>query len=293
MVQDVQGNTKVAPDRADAAPETGARRAPGGRRTIQSVVRALDIIELLSRSGDEMRLNDIARQTGLNLSTCHHLVGTLVQRGFVAQNPRGRAYYLSGKLAELSSVRARQLNLLDEAMTNLRELNRETRESVHLAAMQGSDLVTLAKLDSPQPIRVGTDGIGKTSAAHAAATGKAILAWLPEPEMARVIAEKGLTRFIERTITNIADLVEDLRLVRRNGYAIDREEFQPGVICIGSAVRDQTGAVMGAISCSLPAMRADADALARITARVRHHAQALSQKFGSPPPGRETTAAAE
>jgi IclR family acetate operon transcriptional repressor len=276
MAPHSNGSTESTPQAAQSAPGAGKRR------TIQSVARALDIIELLSRAGDEMRLNDIASETGLNLSTCHHLIGTLVQRGFVAQNPRGRAYYLSGKLAELSSARARQLNLLEEAMPELRALNRETREAVHLAAMQGSDLVTLAHLDSPQPIRVGGDGVGKSSAAHATATGKAILAWLPETEMARVIGEKGLTRFTDQTITDIANLVEALRHVRRNGFAIDREEFQPGVICVGSAVRDQAGAVLGSISCSMPAMRADAVALEHVTSLVRRHAQAISQKFGSP-----------
>ncbi len=251
-------------------------------RTIQSVDRALDVLEALAGDGMELPLNEVALKAGLNVSTCHHLISTLVKRGYVAQNPRGRTYFLGTKILELFSSRLRQFDLIELAMPALRRLNKDTQESVHLAVMQGHDLTTLAKLDSPRPVRVGTDSVGKANAAHATATGKAILAWLPESEIARVIAEKGLTRFTPETITNIADLMENLRLVRRNGYAVDLEEFQPGVTCVGAAVRDHSGAVIGSISCSMPTMRADAEEFERATDVVRKCANALSENLGNP-----------
>ncbi len=265
-----------------AAPPAADRAAPAGRRTVQSVERALDILEALARAGGEMKLGEMVARTGLNPSTCHHLIGTLVGRDYVGQNPRGRAYYLANKVLELSGSRLRQLDLLDIATPELRRLNRATEETVHLAAMQGHDLVTLARLDSPKAPRVGSDAIGKTSAAHATATGKAILAWLPETQIARVIAEKGLQRFTPATLTSIGELVEELRYVRRNGYALDREEFQPGVVCVGSAIRDHAGAVIGSVGCSLPASRADDDHIARLTDEVRRTARTLSERYGSP-----------
>ena len=251
-------------------------------RTIQSVDRALDILEVLSASGTELPLGEIAARSGLNSSTCHHLLSTLAARGYVGQNPRGRSYFLGTKILELSSSRVRQFNLIEVAMPELRRLNQLTRESVHLAVMQGHELTTLAKLESTHPIRVATDSAGKANAAHATATGKAILAWLPEMEIARVIAEKGLTSFTDKTITNIADLMENLRLVRRNGYSIDSEEFQPGVICIGSAIRDHLGAVIGSIGCSMPEMRASDDLLDKTKQAVRECAKMLSELLGSP-----------
>jgi IclR family acetate operon transcriptional repressor len=252
------------------------------RRTIQSVDRALDVLEVLGRAATELSLREIASQAGLNAATCHHLLSTLAKRGYVSQNPRGRAYFLGTKILELSSSRIRQFNLVDTVMPELRRLNQETGESVHLAVMQGHDLVTLAKLDCLHPVRVGSDAVGKTNAAHATATGKAILAWLPELEIARVIAEKGLTRFTENTITSIADLMESLRLVRRNGFALDREEFQPGVSCIGTAIRNHLGTVIGSISCSMPEMRATAEQLEKVTSAVRRCGTALSEKLGTP-----------
>ncbi|MGI9482398.1 MAG: IclR family transcriptional regulator, partial [Hyphomicrobiales bacterium] len=223
-----------------------AQKAP---RTIQSVDRALDLLEVLSRANGELALKEVAARSGLNLSTCHHLISTLVKRGYVGQNPHGRSYFLGPKISEISNRRARQFNLVELAMPELRKLNQLTKESVHLAVFQGHDLTTLGKLESLHAVRVATDTGGKANAAHATATGKAILAWLPETEIARVVAEKGLTAFTEHTITTLGDLVEELRHVRRNGFAIDKEEFQPGVTCVGCAVRDFAGAVIGSISC--------------------------------------------
>lgn len=263
-------------DRVSARrPEQGNGKA---RRTVQSVERSLDILELLSEHA-ELPLNAIALKTGLNTSTCHHLIMTLVGRGYVAQNPANRSYHLGNRVIALSSARMGHFDLTDIAMPALHRLNDETQETAHLAVMHGNELVTIAKLDSLHTIRVDSGTVGKSSAAHATATGKAILAWLPEKEMKRVINDKGLQRFTENTLTDPADLREDLRHVRRNGYALDNEEFQPGVICIGAAIRDHTGAVKGSISASTPKMRADRKHLALLKGAVRQCAEAISEQF--------------
>jgi len=261
------------------------RGAVGGsqrpRRTIQSVERAIDILETLSMSGGEMRLNEIASSTGLNVSTCHHLLTTLFERGYVDQNPRRRTYHLGHKVLELSSSRLCQIDLLDLAILELRRLNVETGETVILAALQGQELVNLAKLDSTHAVRVDSGAIPKSNAAHAMATGKAILAWLPEQEVARLVGVKGLTEFTDKTITSLGDLMKNLSLVRRNGYALDMEEFQPGVVCIGSAIRDHSGVVAGAISCSLPTLRANEAHLTFLADQVRLSARNLSERLGA------------
>ncbi len=251
-------------------------------RTIQSVERALFLLEILATADDELALNELAARAGLNVSTCHHLLATLHKHGFVGQSPASRNYFLGSRITELSDSRIRQFNLVDVAMPALRRLNQDTLESVHLAVLQGHSLVTLAKLDSRLPIRVGSDDIGKTNAAHATATGKAILAWLPEAEIARVIAETGLQQFTGKTISTIAGLMEDLRLVRRNGFSLDDEEFQPGVVCLGAAIRDHSGAVIGSVSCSMPRMRAEGKHRANAEAAVRSCAAIISSRFGQP-----------
>jgi IclR family acetate operon transcriptional repressor len=253
-------------------------------RTIQSIERALDLLDILADADGELALGEIAAKSKLNNSTCHHLLATLVKRGYVGRNRRTRAYFLGGRITELSNRRLKQFNLADIATPELKQLADATGESVHLAVMQGAALVTLVKLESRLPIRVGADDISKTNAAHATATGKAILAWLPEPEIARVIAANGLSRFTERTIVTISALMEELRLVRRNGCSMDNEEFQPGVVCVGAAIRDHAGAVIGAISCSMPAMRAKAKSREQAKAAVKQCAAAISERLGGVKP---------
>lgn len=254
--------------------------APDERRTIQSVERALDILEVLATGADEMRLNEIARATGLNISTCHHLIATLLDRGYVGQSSRGRTYFLGAKTLELSRSRAAMVDLVQAAMPALRALNQDSGETVHLDVLRGRDLTTLAKLESQHPVRVVIDDAIKAGAVHAAATGKAMLAWLPETELTRILADTALEYFTGNTLRSRDELVESLRLVRRHGFALDREEYQPGVVGVGAAIRNHSGAVIGAVSCSMPTMRADERHLALVCDQVKAAAAALSLQLG-------------
>ena len=107
-----------------------------------------------------------------------------------------------------------------------------------------------------------------------------MLAWLPEDDMRRVLSS-GLPRFTAKTITEWPALIEALRHVRRNGYAMDDEEYQPGVICVGAPIRDHNGAVVGAISASTPAMRANNDHLNLIREQIVSAVRALSAELGA------------
>lgn len=249
------------------------------RRKIQSVERALSLLELLADG--ELRLNAIAKALNLNASTCHHLLGTLMAHGYVAQSAQDRSYFLGNKINELSRSRMRQFNIVEVAMNDLRALNERTGETVHLAVMQGGELVTLAVLDSHHAVRVVSALGGKSNAAHATATGKAILAWLPDPEIERIIERRGLMRFTDKTIVDRLELLENLRHVRRSGFAIDNEEYQPGVVCIGAAIRDHAGAVIGAFSCSMPSMRASKEHLDTVESDVKATARILSDAVGA------------
>ncbi|MBX2805741.1 MAG: IclR family transcriptional regulator [Hyphomicrobiales bacterium] len=253
-------------------------------RTIQSLERALNLVDILALSQSELALNELASRAALNVSTCHHLLATLVKRGYVGQNPRTRGYYLGSRITELSNARIKQFNLIEIAMPALKRLNEDTRETVLLSALQGHMFVTLAKLGSQMPVGVGSEEYGQSGGAHATGTGKAILAWLPDAEIARTIAHAGLPLFTERTIGTLAELIEEFRHVRRNGYAIDDEEFQHGVVGVGAAIRNMTGAVIGAVSCLLPKMRADDDYTARIISQVTTCATAISDRLGGTEP---------
>jgi len=248
-------------------------------RLIQSVDRALLLMETLAGQDKPVLLSELARAADLNVSTCHHLLATLVARGYVLHAGRGRGYTLGSKLRELSDMTNRELDLLDFVQADLQRLNVDLRESVQMAVMRGTSLITQIRYGSMMPTHIEPDEIKKMRAAHATATGKAILAWLPEAEMARVVSENGLAAFTENTITTISGLIEELRLVRRSGFAIDEEELQENVICYGAALRDGSGRVIGSISCSIPKNRATSDYRSHIARSVVRCAQELSNRL--------------
>ncbi|WP_142848643.1 IclR family transcriptional regulator [Telmatospirillum sp. J64-1] len=282
-----KGQTKATAQTADvqpvgaalpAGPEEGAKRQPN--KGIQSVDRALDILEALASSRNAVALTELAAKTGLNFSTCHHLLATLARRGYATQEPETRRYLLGNRVFELAEGRSRQLHLVTFAMPALEELNRVTSESVHLAVIEAFDLVTLAKLPSLHAVKVDSDVMGKSKAAHATATGKAILAHMSENVLAELLARHGLQRFTDHTICSVEELKRELAKVREQGWSEDWEEFQPGVVCIGAPIYDRTGKVVASVSSSTPTMRATDEALARTRSKVAECAATISRQLG-------------
>lgn len=255
---------------------------PAARNSIQSVDRALALLEALAEAGGEAALTDLSRRTSLNVSTCHHLLSTLVNWGYVAKVPGRRSYALGARVLYLGQACLRQVDLPRRAQHHIDRINAVTGETVHLAVLQSDNIVTLMKRDSRHAVRVETGALGRSDAPHATATGKAMLAWLTEDHIRRILADQKMKRFTENTITDYGAFIEELRHVRRNGYAMDREEFQPGVICIGSAIRDHAGAVVGAISASMPAMRATEEHVALVRNEIIAAVSALNAELGEP-----------
>ncbi|MDG1429962.1 MAG: IclR family transcriptional regulator, partial [Paracoccaceae bacterium] len=227
----------------------------GGVRYIQSVIRALDIIEAITAEREGLVLSELADRVGLNSSTCHHLISTLVSRGYLLNLGRSRGYVLGPKIHELVNLADREFDPSELLRDDLRTFGEQIGQGVQLAVLAETSLLT--KLRFPAPDRESAalepDELIKMHALHATATGKAILAWLPEIELVRIISANGLTRYTAKTITTLSGLVDDLRLVRRRGFSVDDEELKDGVVCIGAVLRDPGGAIVGSISTTAPA----------------------------------------
>ena len=259
-------------------------RPPMGRDHggIQALDRAFLILDVIADAGGEAKLTEIAGLAGLNVSTCHHLISTLHNWGYVARGANSRSYVLGSRILHLGAACPRQVDLPRRARSFVDRLNDQTREAVQLAIMQDTNLVNVLHREARHAVRVDAGLGGNSNAAHATATGKAILAWLPPTELDRIVADKGLTAFTPHTITDIEKLKEDLRLTRRNGFAIDREEFQLGVICLGAAIRDHAGAVVGSISVASPVFRATSAYVDQIKVHLIAAADELSTELGAP-----------
>jgi len=260
---------------------TRTTSAASDRHSIQSVDRALRLLETIADMGGEATLTELAKRTGLNISTCHHLLATLIQRNFAAKVPGRRLYALGHRLITLSHA-CLQVDLPRKAQPYLENINRATGETVHLVGWQGDSMSVLSVREARHAVRVETGKLGRLSAPHAQSAGKAILAWLPENEIGRLLGE-NLKKHTPNTITAMPALMEALRHVRRNGHALDQEEYLPGVVCVGAAIRDQAGTVIGAISASAPTMRADEEHFGRMRDEVVAATRALSAEFGDKP----------
>jgi IclR family acetate operon transcriptional repressor len=146
----------------------------GERHSIQSVDRALFLLETIAEAGGEATLTELANRTGLNISTCHHLLATLIQRGFATKVPGRRLYALGARIIYLGHA-CLQVDLPRRAQPYLEAVNQSTGETVHLAALQGDHVVTLSVREALHAVRVDTGKIGKLEAPHATSVGKAIM----------------------------------------------------------------------------------------------------------------------
>jgi IclR family acetate operon transcriptional repressor len=261
-----------APGQLDAADRKASRHS------IQSVDRALLLLETIAEMGGEATLTELSNRTALNISTCHHLLATLIKRNFVAKVPGRRLYALGGRILYIGHA-CLQVDLPRRAQSYMESVNQSTGETVHLAALQGDVIANLSVREARHAVRVETGRLGRIPAPHAQSIGKAILAWLPDDEVRRIVGN-GLTRYTSNTIADFPGLLESLSGVRRIGYAIDHEEYLPGVICIGAAIRDHTGGIVGSISASTPTMRADDKHLTLMREQVLEAARGLSAEFG-------------
>jgi len=222
-------------------------------RTIQSVDRALQVLEAIAETRDGTTVTALSERLGLNVSTCHHLISTLVARGYLNHVSRSRGYALGPKLGELLELSEREADPAVLLETDLKALSARLGHGVQFAVLRETSLLTKFSIPSPDGSVTEPDEVQKMRALHATATGKAILAWIPDTELVRVISANGLTTYTPKTITSLSGLVEDLRLVRRLKYSVDDEEFQEGIVCIGSTIREGAGAVIGSISVTIPA----------------------------------------
>ncbi len=247
------------------------RRQPSTR----ALSRGLQIIDILAEGRDGLGLTEIARKAGLSKSSTHRLLQTLAQDGFVAQDGDSSRYRLSLKLLWLASSLIDGLSLDRLIQPLLEELAHATRETVHMALLDGDVAVYVEKIDSPNSIRMYSR-VGKRVPLHCTGLGKAILAHLPEERVREIIANEGLPRRTANTITKPKALFERLALIRSRGYALDEEEHEEGIRCIATPLFDRQNRVVGALSITALAFRVDRDRLLSWWPQLRDCAQKVN-----------------
>ncbi len=244
------------------------------RRSVQSVDRALDLLEALAAAEGEVSITALAARTTLHVSTVHRLLSTLLRRGYVRQNPETSRYYAGAKLATLSEGRSRYGEMRLRARPILRSITDATRETTNLVVVDDLAAVYIETVPSPQIVRLFTE-VGNRVPLHATGAGKALLAALPAARRDAVLDRLELRPYTPRTITDHAALRRALDEVRERGYAIDDEEFDEGVRCVAVPVGGPNDAI-GAISISAPAGRLTRQRCVELVPLLRRSATELA-----------------
>lgn len=260
--------------------------APQGAYTVKSLVKALNILELLADgSQPSYSLTELSRTLHLHVSTVHRLLVNLLRQGFVEQDPLSGAYRLGYRVMRMGLKVLDRVDCRRIAQPLLRRLNEQTQETVHLAILQGDRAVSIEKYSSPQP--VGLDPpLGGVLPLHSTGVGKALLAYQDEDFLRRLAESQGLARYTAHTITSLPQLKKELARVREEGYAVDNEEVVEGLRCVAAPVFDHAGRVQAAFSVAGPATRLTPARVPGIARLVCETSQQISYRlgFGSEPP---------
>lgn len=246
--------------------------------TVQSIERAIKIMEELATEKDGIGVTELAHRVQLHKSTVHRILNTLMQYGYAEQNPKTEKYRLGTKLLYLGGAILDRMDIRREAHDLLNNLAEEVNETIHLVVPDGDKAIYVDKIDSKRTIRMYSQ-IGRKAPLHASAVGKAILAFLPPGDVERVI-NKGLERYTKNTIIDPERLKKHLEEIRQKGYAVDDEENEEGIRCVGAPVFDHTGKVIGAISISGPIVTVTSEKIPELAEKVIECAKAISYKMG-------------
>lgn len=250
-----------------------------GIGTVQSVDRALEILDILQSEPQGMGVSRLADRLGVSKSTAHRLLQSLLKKDFVQQNEENQRYYLGLRLMQLGQIVANQLDIRQIASPFMHRLVEKSGETAHLVIREGSEIVYIDKIESSATIRMFSN-IGKRAPMHCTGVGKAILAYLPKEKIDWIIEQKGLPRFTSNTITDREELFEHLREIRLRGYSIDDEEHEEGIKCAAAPILNSKGEVVAGISVAGPIMRVNKSSIDRIAKEVLQASKGISRALG-------------
>lgn len=245
--------------------------------TVQSIDRALSLLETLAQYPRGMGVTELGKAVGLPKSTVYRLLTALAARGFVEQDRDSDRYRPGLKLMELGLTILRELDLRREALPFLEDLVQVSREMAQLAVLDDGEVLVVERLVYPEVV---TLNLGLRLPAHCTAAGKVLLAAQPGEQVSRIVNQNGLPRLTANTITDLEYLLAHLEKVRAQGYAISADEQAEGVREVAAPVFDHLGRVVAALSIAGPSQRLTLERIGRLLGVVKETSLAISHRLG-------------
>jgi DNA-binding IclR family transcriptional regulator len=259
----------------------------GKYNIIQSVVRAMHLLEHVGGPGNQAGISRISKDVGLHKSTCFGILYTLETLGYVIRDEDGR-YALTARVCNLSEAYLRNVDLRRIAKPYLMELRNLAQETVHLVIREGKHAVYLDKIDGPHKMSIVSQ-IGAQAKLHCTGVGKAILAHMDEADRDEVLSGP-MKAYTPYTVTSPNILRNQLQTIRGRGYSIDDQEIEEGLRCLAAPLFGPAGAVSGAISIAGPTARLTKERVDQLIPRIIDVARRLSTDIGHRRPGPDQAA---
>jgi DNA-binding IclR family transcriptional regulator len=247
--------------------------------SVPSIERALSVLQCLGHSKRGYSISEIGRRLKIPKSSAHLILTTLERRGFLQKNTQTGKYYFGLQLVSLSRSSLENLDLREEAKPFLRCLMQESGLTVHMAVLERDEAVIIEKVEAPGLVRLAS-WLGRRLDVNCTGVGKVLIAFLPDDELDYLLRTKAFARHNSRTIISKTALKRELALVRQSGYALDNQEDEPGLCCIGAPVFDGNGKAVAAISVAGTTSQIGIDRVPALARLVMRAARGVSSRLG-------------
>jgi DNA-binding IclR family transcriptional regulator len=224
---------------------------------------------------------EIGRHLGIHKSTASRIAQNLVLSGYLVAATNGPGYRLSGKLTRLGAIASADTNLTTISMEHMQALVDDVGETCHVGVLEGHEAVTVALVDGTYSVRLHS-WVGKRSQAHSTAMGKVLLAGLPLPTLDMLFPKRTLEKLTEHTVGTVADLKEQLAMVRKHGFALDDQELELGLRCVAVPIMDHSRRVVAALTVAGAAARLTIGQIDSYVEKAKACAAKISAALGAP-----------
>jgi DNA-binding IclR family transcriptional regulator len=245
-----------------------------------TVGKAVSVLDQVAAFGRPVRFTELLEKSPLPKATLYRLVQTLTNQGLLAYDTERQTYAPGLRLVQLAHAAWNQSSLAPVARGHIEALAADVGQTVHLAQLDHGQVLYVDKLNPADPVEMFSQA-GRVGPAYCTGVGKAMLAFLDEETLASALRQQSYHRFTETTYRSEGELREELEAIRVRGYAFDREEHEPGIICVAAPILSESGRVLGGVSITTSTARMPIENLERFAPKLIEAAARISQSAGA------------